>query len=236
MKKWRVLYLFTMIIAIDLSVIANAATASENIIVSGEGRVKVEPDMVIVRLGVEMVSSTLGEALDKVNGSMKAVLDKIKSFGVKKEDIQTTFNVTPRYSKQQLEEPLSIIGYHVSNHAQIKIRKVEDAGKIIDGAFNAGANTISGLMWNIEDKARYLSEARSLAVKNAMRKANELAIAADVKVGKILRFHESSASISRQEIYSAYKSFSAGVRADVPVESGELEAIVNVSLEFRIIQ
>jgi uncharacterized protein YggE len=213
---------------------AGADSTQTGITVSGEGRVMAPPDVVVVNLGVETISATLEAALAKANEKMQAVLNALKTQGVDTKDIQTSFSVYPRYSEAKGTETPSIVGYQVTNQVTVKIRKIDNAGKVIDVALAAGANSVNGLSWTVEDNTKYASQARAAAVKDAMTKANELATAAGVKVGKIILLSEVSSPIT--PVFNAAPMKMEGVGGGVPVEAGQLEVTVSVTMQFEIVQ
>ncbi len=83
-----------------------------------------------------------------------------------------------------------IIGYNVSQSVSVKIRKVDDASKIIDGINKIGVTNMSGPNLAIDDEDALKIEARQNAIDDAKTKAKELAKELGVNLGKITSFNE----------------------------------------------
>ena len=211
---------------------SNAPTA--NIIVNGTGRVFVKPDIALVTLGADSTKQTLADATADVSKRISAVLAQVKGMGVSEDDIKTTsYSITPQYNQQRGSESPSIIGYRVSNLVQVKVRKIDDVGKIVDAAVNAGANSLGGLYFTIDDSSKAEADARKLAVKNAMDKAKQLTDAAGVKLGD-LNYISENLSTPRPEVFRLAAAAPAADAGIGPVQSGQLEVSVTVEMHYTI--
>lgn len=201
--------------------------------VSGIGRVNVTPDTGIASLGVEITAPTLAEATKLGNERMTAVLDAIKAQGVDPKDIQTSsYNVYPLTNNPKEGESPQVTAYRVSNIVTVKIRAIANVGQVLDAALEAGANSINSVFFTVNDPSKAQDEARTLAVKDATAKAQTLATAAGVKVGKLFSISEVSGGVI--PFYrGAFESAPAGGGAG-PVETGSTEISVSVELHFEI--
>jgi len=71
--------------------------------VSGQGQVSAEPDLALLRLGVEAFASTVAEARTDGATAMGQVLDVLAAQGVEDRDIQTSFfNINARYTSHEV--------------------------------------------------------------------------------------------------------------------------------------
>ena len=210
-------------------------TAPRLIAARGVGRVAVKPDLAVVRVGAETRAPTVTDATADVSRRMNAVLTRVKALGVAEHDITTVlYSIDPVTAPRRTEEdPSRIVAYHVANVAQVKIRDLTAAGRILDGALAAGANTISALQFTIDDPRPAEAEARAMAVKAAAVTAQQLAAAAGVRLGEVVSMTEGSAvrpPVGRVMLQSAApQAMSAG-----PVESGQYEVVVSVEAHYRI--
>jgi uncharacterized protein len=213
-------------------------TPTTDIGVSGTGHVFAAPDTAIASVGVEITGSTLAQATSDASTRMTAVLGKIKSLGVDSKDIETTsYNVNPITSNPKQGETPSITGYRVSNIVQVKIRNLDNVGKILDAAIGAGANSLNSLFFTVDDPTSFEKDARQQAVANAIAKANTLAAAAAVKLGPIISITENvSAPLPIFNRAAAPAAIGLGGGAPGPVESGQTEITVNVEMHFQIAQ
>ena len=94
-----------------------------------------------------------------------------------------------------------------------------------------GANDFNGLQFGIRDNSQSLLEARKNAVDDAIAKATQLASAAGVKLGDVISMSESSQGYRPMEMrVSQMKSM------DTPIETGEVDVRVQVTVHFAIEQ
>ena len=211
---------------------AGPAAEDDVIAVTGVGRFSAAPDVALLTLGVDANVATLAEATADAARRMTAVVARIKSFGVADADIATVaYSVDPRMAPAdplRRDEPPRIVGYHVGNVAQVTVRKLADAGPILDAAVAAGANTVRGIRFSLADSATAQSQARASAVADALAKARQLASAAGIKLGPVLSIRESSIS---QPI--PMRAMAARAES-TPIEPGQLEITVSVDLRQAI--
>lgn len=199
--------------------------------VVGEGEVSVAPDMAVVTLSVLREAATAREALAANSAAMKEVLDALKAAGIAERDIQTSrFNIQPRYTQSKTQEP-KIAGYAVSNEVTVRIRKLAEAGSVIDKVVDLGVNQGGGITFVKEDLKETLTEARKRAVADALDKARTLAEAAGVKLGPVLSIEENAVP-PRPIAYAAPMRVAA--EKAVPLASGENSYQTQVSVVFEI--
>lgn len=205
--------------------------------VRGTGHVAVKPDTAVVRLGAEMRSPTAAEATGDVARRSAAIIERVKALGIAERDIATiAYSIEPVTAQRRTEEdPSRIVAYRVVNVVQVKIRDLSAVGRVLDGALTAGANTIFGLQFTVEDASRPEAEARAMAVKSAATTAQQLAAAAGVALGELMSLSEDVAPrppimprVSAQA-FAAAPAMSMG-----PVESGQVEVVVNVEASYRV--
>ena len=201
------------------------------IVVSGSGRVSVAPDTALLTLGVESQAPTLAEATADAARRMSAVVARVKALGVTDSDIATVaYSVDPRTAPTDAarRDPPRIVGYQVSNLAQVTVRKLADAGPILDAAVAAGANAVRGIRFTLADSTTAQAEARKRAVADALAKARELAAAAGVTLGPVLTIRESGA-------LAPVPMRAMAMRAEsTPIEPGQLELAVTIELRQAI--
>ena len=215
-----------------VTTVAGLDAPGNAIVITGTGRVSVAPDIALLTLGVESQARTLGEATSDAARRMSAVVARIKAFGVADSDIATVaYSVDPRLAPSdpaRREEPPRIVGYHVTNVAQVSVRKLPDAGPILDAAVAAGANTVRGIRFTLADPAPTQAQARKNAVADALAKTHQIASAANVKLGDVLTIRESTTS-------QPVPMRTMALRAEsTPIEPGQLEVVVTIELRQAI--
>jgi hypothetical protein len=160
-------------------------------------------------------------------------LAALKATGIAEGDLRTTaFNIAPQRDYKR-EEPEQIIGYRVNNTVTATIRAVGNTGMVLQAAVDAGANRSFGLLFGLQDPTPVEQQARMLAVEDARRRAQDLAAAAGVTLGKLLAINE--ASFGGGPVF-ARAEFDQQQSAAVPVEPGELQIAARVEVAYKIVE
>lgn len=208
------------------------ATTPRVIVVSGTGRVNTAPDQATISIGVQITAPTLAEATQQASAAMTKVVDAIKAAGVDPKDIQTsTYSVNPITNYKEGAPP-EITGYQVMNVVNVTVKKIDSVGQVLDAGMKAGANYLGGVTFGVADTKAFETDARTAAVKDAQHKAETLAQAAGVKLGRVLAITE-GATYTPSPMPQA-RMMAADAMAPGPVESGSLEISVNVEMRFEI--
>ncbi len=209
------------------------APAGALITATAIGRVTLPPDIALVQVGAETRASSLADATTDVARRMTAVVERVRALGVEDRDVTTVaYAIDPLVATRRTEEePARILGYRVTNIVQLRIRHLDDVGRILDAAVAAGANTLRRLVFTLADPAPAEAQARTLAVQRAASKARELAKAAGVSLGELVRLTEGEPAVPRA--YDLARSAELAVGAG-PVEPGQLEIGVSVTAYYRI--
>ena len=209
---------------------------SRSIHVSGSGSVTGEPDIATLNLGVSVEKETVEEARETAASAMTAVIDSLKANDIAENDIQTeNFSIYPQYD--YTDEGRVLRGYRVNNTVRAKVEELESLSDIIDDATAAGGDivVVNSIQFMIEDPTPLQAQARALAVKNAEAKAQTLAEASGVTLGKPITITETSRAagppIAYAEEAAAFADDSA--RSSTPIQAGELTVTVNVTIAYE---
>jgi uncharacterized protein YggE len=202
----------------------------EIIAVQGQGRVSVKPDIAIAELGAEARAPQLADAGADVGHRVADVVARLRGLGIDDRDISTVrYTIEPIPApRHNAQDPTTIEAYRVANVVRVRIRQVDAAGRILDAAIAAGANTIPAISLTISDRTGHEMRARALAVKAAAAKARELAEAAGVKLGALIFLQEGAGP---QPL--APRGVMAAAVAG-PIEPGEVDVTVTVEAHYRI--
>ncbi len=226
----------------------SAPELTDAITVSGTGEATAEPDIARLRIGVEARHEDPQKAIEASNRKTEAMLQALKALGIAEQDLQTTeFNIhserydtppppppprpLPEGAKDAPDQPRRepLLRYRVSNMLLVTVRNLDNLGKVLQAATQAGANQAWGIEFDVDNREPVLAKARERAVANARDRAEQLARTAGVKLGKVLSVAEASVPIVRP----AMKMMEAA-RSSVPVERGNLEFSEQVRMVFEI--
>jgi hypothetical protein len=219
--------------AVQAASAQDETTPTRVIAVSGTGRVSGAPDQASISIGVQITAPTLAEATQQASANMTKVLDAIKAQGVDPKDIQTSqYNVNPITNYKEGQPP-EITGYQVTNVVNVTVKNLDNLGKILDAGMSAGANYLGGVSFSIADTKALETESRTLAVKDAQQKAQTLAQAAGVKLGRVLSITEGASYNPPPMPYG--RAMAADAVAPGPVQAGSLEIATNLEMRFEIV-
>ena len=202
---------------------------------TGSGSVAGEPDIATLNLGVSVEKETVAEAREAAAAAMTGVIASLKANDVAEKDIQTErFSIYPQYDYTDNGRVLR--GYSVNNTVSAKVRELENLSEVIDDAAEAGGDivVVNSIQFMIEDTTPLQAQARSLAVKNAEAKAQTLAEAGGVTLGKPITITETSRAASPSIAYAESAVAADSARSSTPIEAGELTVIVNITVVYEI--
>jgi len=201
------------------------------IVVSGTGRVAVDPDIAELRLGVAVNSPSVEAARSAAAEAMTAILSAVAAAGVAKRDVRTTLlSVQPRYDYREGKAP-TLVGYDLANIVEVTVRDLASLGAIVDGALSAGATSLDGLSFHVDDPREAERAARTAAVAEARSRAEVLAEAAGVAIAGVGDIVEGGPPPSWPQPKAARM---LAADAGTPVEAGTTEISVTVTVTFRI--
>lgn len=211
--------------------------------VQGEGSIGVKPDLVSIRIGVNMERETAAEALRDNNEIMAKVSGRVSELGVEERDVMTSsVSLNPVYNyirdKKTDTNKRVLSGFNASNQVTLRIRKLDSVGDVLGALVEAGVNTIDSIRFTAEDTRAAADDARTLAVTDAKRKADVFASAAGYRVTSVIEIdsHDSNtppvvhkAGNARMLMSSMEDSVGA-----VPIAGGELTVSSSVSIVYQI--
>lgn len=236
MKYKKILYSLFYASTLASSLFGAENNERPHLSVSGTSLIKKEPDLAMIRIGVEEEDKNAEDALRKTAAKITAIMAALKANLNKENSTFSTdaISLSPFYEQADPKKPKppAVIGFRASSTLTVKTEDLELVGKIIDLSSKAGANTIENLTYALKDDRMAKQEALGLATKNAINSANIIAEAAGVRLKRILHIQEESARpISYKATYLA-----RGAMADssFPVEPGEVEVSANVAITFEI--
>jgi len=230
---FALLFVYTKLVGpIPFSVSSVTTQKSTTFDVSGEGKVTAKPDVASVTAGIQVQAPSVKSAQDQINSVINKVSQAIKQTGVDSKDIQTiNYSVYPTYDYGGGSQ--RITGYTASTNLSIKVRNLDNVNSVIDAATNNGANQVSGVSFEIDDKTKLENEARQKAVDAAKKKAEQAAQIAGFKLGRIINYSENFQGLIRPVMQAAVVDKASGGTA-TDIEPGSTEVTINVTLSYEI--
>ncbi|MEH6504946.1 MAG: SIMPL domain-containing protein [Sulfitobacter litoralis] len=223
---------FAAILCVGFASGALAQQAPQGITVSGEGVVSLAPDTATIRLGVSERAASAAEAMAQTSEKVRGILNQLDSLKIAGLDRRTSgLYLRPVYDNGSRNDttPVQVSGYEAGNTVSVTVRDLSKLGQLLDAVVAEGANDFNGLQFGLQDNQAALEQARKDAVSDAMARAQQLADAAGVKLGKVVSMSETSQGFRPMEMRSAQMK-----SMDMPIETGEVDVSAQVSLQFEI--
>ncbi|MDP3982358.1 MAG: SIMPL domain-containing protein [bacterium] len=217
-----------------------ASTRSFSVL--AEGKIVAVPDTAEFTFGVITEGNKALSILQEENTTaMNNILQAMKSVGVEERDLQTNFySISPRYqyipcySERDTCPPPDISGYTISQTVQVRVRDLAKTGELLALATSKGANSISQISLIVDDREELEQKAREIAISKAQEKAKNIAVAAKVRLGRLLQIEEYN---TYPGIYPSYLKEGMGGAEDMAIpsiEPGTQEITIQIMLRYEI--
>lgn len=203
------------------------------VVATGEASLKRAPDRAWVTIAAESRARTPREAQKANADAMSAVMQKLKGAGLPSDAIRTTtYDLQPQYDYRDGRQTLR--EYLARNAVEVRVDQIDRIGEILDLAVGAGATNVSGVRFDLKDRAGVEREVLSLAVANAHARAQAAARGAGMSVERVLRIEEGRApGPPPQPVMMAMREASVAA-APTQITPGDLEISVTVTLTAAI--
>lgn len=224
---------FRFIGPIPVSVTSVVTTKTDIFTSTGEGKAFATPNIAKITLGISVNQTTVKIAQDKANQVVNKIQEEIKKLGISEKDIKTTrYDLYPSYDWNEGKQ--RITGYQITINFEVKVRDFEKINQVIDTATASGANLIGNLEFLIDNQTlkETQNKAREEAVKEAKEKAESLAKASGIKLGRILNIQENIISPWVPPVYTG-KELTVGEKTMTNISPGEQEIRISVTLTYE---
>jgi hypothetical protein len=202
------------------------------VVTTGEGLVKRAPDRAWVTIAAESRAKTPNEAQRANATAMSAVMQKLRGAGIPPEAIQTSaIDLQPEYDYPNNRRILR--GYVARNSLEVRVDDLAKLGEIIDLSVGAGATMVSGVRFDLKDRAGAEREAIRMAVVDARARATAAAAGADLQVDRVLRIEEHRVSPGPPRPVMTMRAEMAQ-DSQTPVSPGEIEIRAMVTLTVAV--
>jgi uncharacterized protein len=230
-----VFFLYTKFVGpIPFSVNSVQTTKTTLFTTDGTGKATGIPDTAQISIGVTKTASTVATAQNQVNSAANKIIEDLKKLGIKDKDIKTTdYNINPNYDYNRGGR--NITGYTVTQTLEADVSPIDIANKAIDISTADGANLVNGATFTFSDKTKadLESKARINAVKAAKTKAESLASATGIHLGKIIDVQETNNYAPRPVLMMAKGAADSNSIAPTQLQPGENSITINITLSYE---
>jgi uncharacterized protein len=205
-----------------------AREAVGGITVTGTAVAETTPDRSSWSFGVQTEGETARAALDEASERARSLVAALRREGVEEDSLRTEqVSVWPQYGNGN-----RVTGYTASTSVHAVVVGLDRAGRVVDAAVDAGANTVSGPGLATGDRDRLYRQALSAAVEQARATAEALAREAGLELGEIVAIREGAGASQPMPVAEA--AMASDARGGVPVEGGKLQVNASASVTFAI--
>ena len=164
----------------------------------------------------------------------RVLIDLAAKAGIPDDAIQTAgYTLQPEFDFQNGRQTLR--GYVARNQVRVRVDTLSKTGDIIGAAVATGATNVSGVQFDLKDRAAAEREALTLAVRDARQRADAAAAGAGVQIERVLRIEEQRDVIPMpRPMMAVARGGAMQADASVPIETGEIEIHAHVTLTAAI--
>lgn len=198
---------------------------------SGQSTVSATPDIVYVTVDYTTQGSTAQEASESNAAGMNRILAALRQLVGTKGEIKTVrYWVSPL--SRNVNGQQQIYAYQAVNSVRVTSDDLNSGGRIIDTAMQAGANSVSGIGFDLKDNAAARMQALKQATMQAKMNVEAMASGLGGRIGLITSVEESSAV---RVMPTDNRLAAAGGAASTTVEAGLVTVYASVVLEANLL-
>lgn len=219
---------------------ADNAAYTRSISVSGEGSASGPPDRAQISAGVQTFAASVAEATEENQAAINKIMAALASEGIAEKDMQTAnYSIWPEQDRDPRDDSqLRVTGYRVSNMINVTVEDIDKVADVLGAVTTAGANSINGVSFSVEDAAELEQLAREEAMADARKRAASLAALANVSLGQVLSISTVSGGNGPMPlmVQSRMEAFGGDAMNKPGIAPGELSVSVQVYVIYAIEQ
>ena len=203
--------------------------------VTGVGEVKVQPDEIVLNVGIEVRDKNLDAARQQSETRVADLIKYLKKAGIDEKYIQSTnLSVYPQYGEFGQTTPDV---YMTQRSVTVTIKNINRFDEILTGIYKTGANRVDGIEYRTSELPKYREQARKLAIQAAKQKAVALTSELGAKVGRVYNINETSGESSPGPLYRTANKMMESAMATAggsTISVGQITVSASVDVSFLI--
>jgi len=207
--------------------------------VAGDAILRVQPDQVVLRLGLETKGEDLVETKQRNHAIIAEAIRYCKDKGIPAKHIQTDYvSIRPHYNHRS---DLKVSHYNVTQVLCLVIEDVPAYEQMLTDLLLLGINKVDNVEFRTTRIKEYRNEARKMAVAAAKEKAIFLTSEVGIQLGDILNVSDYSSTPSPSFSRANYANFSQNIAQDAGMTATEgglsvglLSIKANITLTYEI--
>lgn len=233
-----------MLIILSTLSLQSFAENERIISVTSSAAKSIPANMVKMRVEIWGNASSAKQAKSLNEKEFDKVKKIIEKFKIKSEDSQTTeFSVTPQYeyqSKNSFGGKNVLVGFKSLHFLELTLRKIDEAGDLIDALVSSGKNGESGInvnniVWDSSFRLEAELEALNNAIMVSKKKAEQMAKSAGVKIkGPYKITHHSHEVLTVPAMQMMKSNYSPESVGGIELIEGQINVKVDVTAEYEM--
>ena len=205
-----------------------------SVTVVGEAKSQQKTQSAMFSAGVNAYGDDKQAAVNDVNRKVEAIIEAVKAFGIKAEDIKTQSLNIYQNQEQYYEDGRQKTRpgqWNVSNTIEVKLLDVDRASSLASVFTKSGATNVNGPNFSFDDTTGAANELFDQALKNASEKAQIVANSSGRTLGKVVSVVEGYAPA--QTFYRTEGGGGGGGGGGIEAGSGTVNKTVTVTYELE---
>ncbi|MBT2401734.1 SIMPL domain-containing protein [Streptomyces sp. ISL-100] len=200
--------------------------------VFGAGSVRAEPQLVRVRLAVDVLEPSPDKAFQEAGTAVSNLRETLRRHGIPDASVSgSRLSLKSEYEDYSKRQSL---GYRCRTSYVVESTAIDGLQQLIVDAVAAGANRVDGVEFDVRDKPAMRDEARRKAVAAARRKAEVYAEAAGASLGTVVHIQDVDAESYEMRGHRGHGS--GGGASEGDLAPGTVEVSAGVLLGFTLSQ
>ncbi len=206
----------------------------QTITVYGEAEMTDEPDFVEISLGVVTENRTAEEAVKENAAEMDSVVKALNEYGFDEDEIETASYRLSTYREDRRHDEEKETYFRASNEIIVTTGQLEEVGKIIDLAVEAGANEVRSINFDLKHPQELKEEALKAAVAQGNTKAEAIAESAGIEIKGIKAINEERTAYTpfRAEYPEVAEEALDDKPTTTPIHPEEVEVEARVKIDY----
>ncbi len=190
------------------------------VVTTGEATLQRAPDRAFVTASVETRARNPRDAQRQNADAMEAVQKRLADARIPKDAIRTLgYHIQQEFDYVQGRRVAR--DFVARNTVEVRLDDVSRAGETLDVVVQAGATSVGGVRFDLQDRAAVEREALRLAVNDARARAEAAAAGARQSIDRVIRIEDArEAGIPPRPMLAMARSEQA---PDTPIEPGVIE-------------
>ena len=183
---------FILIVCL-FTITTNISAQSSSVTVEGNAEMNVVPDQASLNLSVELDGRNLSAMTKRVAETTNDFLALTDELNIKRNDVMTSgVNINPRYRYENKTGRRIFDGYNISRSIQVDLKNIDQLGSIIERSSAQGINNIAAPIFRFSQEDQIIQSLHTLAVQDAIKRAEALVDPLNASLGKALKIDASS--------------------------------------------